>query len=237
MVDRSRQQIAVLTGDLIDSSRFEDTTLDRAFARLSTAVDEMSRWFEPGWISSLQRFRGDGWQLAMNRAAYALRVALMIRAALKAGDEVIGVRRQPGHLHLDTRIFIGIGQGPAAEQNPLHAVMGEAFQTSGRGLDQLSTACRMDGNALPLTAIQQDMISALLRLCDVAVRDWTPRRAILMQQVLRPDPPRQKTIARCVGVTPQTINRHIRGAHGPALLAACRAFVSVITENQRNAAA
>ena len=50
MVDRSRQQIAVLTGDLIDSSRFEDTTLDRAFARLSTAVDEMSRWFEPGWI-------------------------------------------------------------------------------------------------------------------------------------------------------------------------------------------
>lgn len=236
MVNQSRRQIAVLTGDLVKSSQFGDAALDAGFARLEAVVDEMSNWNEPGWISSLQRFRGDGWQLAMSRPEYALRVALIIRAALKAGDEVIGVSRQSGHLALDTRIFIGIGAAAISARSPLKTAMGAAFQASGRGLDQLSAACRLDGKALHVSSSQQGLISALLGLCDVAVNDWTPRRALLMLQFLRPNPPRQKAIAQRAGVTPQTINRHVRGAHGRALLVACRAFEAAMTENQPDAA-
>ncbi len=188
--------LAVLTGDIIKSSRLPEGTLDVAMAALGAAAAAMSAWPEAG-AARFARFRGDGWQCLAPRPAQALRAALFLRAHLRALDR-----------ETDTRISVGIGPGIAPLGGGLAAASGAAFELSGRGLDDMT---RPQTFAVTWAAPKPGagLIAAVFALADEISGLWTPRQAEVMIETLGPGDTAQRQIAGRRGVSQQAIAKHL----------------------------
>lgn len=166
---------AVLTGDIIRSTRFDvdfrETIRDGILA--SHAVMQRSTRLNSIMPISVQTFRGDGWQLPLCEPSLALRVCLIIRALL---------RIQFFKERVDTRVCIGIGEIP-----PLHTrkpiLDGEAYVLSGRGLDKMpkrggaNLIVRISKN-IPKYDFYSKAINPMLCAVDYLVEKWTKKQAI-----------------------------------------------------------
>ena len=125
MQTRVDQQYAVLTGDIVGSRRLttdEWQSLAQVIDRLSV---DLSHW--PEVPLPLARFRGDGWQLLVSDPRQALRVALYIRATLRAEVDA----RQ-----LDTRVAIGVGRIDPLPGARVSEGTGPAYWRSGTAEDK-----------------------------------------------------------------------------------------------------
>jgi hypothetical protein len=203
------EEFAVLTGDIIRSSKLSAQTLDAAIAALEAGASAMARW-EGAADTSFTRFRGDGWQCLAPSARFALRATLFMRASLSAALREV-----------DTRISIGIGPARLSAEG-LAAASGPAFELSGRGLDKMARAqslaiawARPPGSARA--------ISAIVALCDEISRLWTPRQAEFLLEALSPGDEPQEVLAERRGISQQAVAKHLRAGGGWALQEALRA--------------
>ena len=112
--------LAVLTGDLVDSSRVSEPAAYRQ--RLSELVGVIAERFQ----AQAQLYRGDGFQLAIGPEVNAFRMAVLLRAGvICAGPD--------GRERWDARIAIAFGHGDF----PPESQSSEAHVKSGRALDDL----------------------------------------------------------------------------------------------------
>src|SRR6202012_891309 len=88
---------AVLTGDLVKSSKLTPVELDGVREAIFEAADQIGAWQAGVIVGAPEFYRADAWQLLLSDPSKFLRVALYLRAAL---------RRQK---RWDTRIAIGLG--------------------------------------------------------------------------------------------------------------------------------
>lgn len=191
--------IAVLTGDLIDSTDLPAPKLETAFAALRDAAGRIARWQPHGSSTRFTRTRGDGWQICLAQPHLALRAALCMRAALRSHGKM-----------LETRISIATGHGALPENGDLNSAHGPAFTASGRGLDTLSGHAAMehaDGGAL----------AAAVRLADHISQGWTPAQARAVHLMLWPRDRIRATAAAELEITRQAVNQALWGAGFPAL--------------------
>lgn len=205
----SRPALAVLTGDIVRSSRLGADALDAAMAALAEGATAMAGW--PGAGSArFSRFRGDGWQCIAPSSRRALRAALFLRAHL-------------ARLRVETRISIGIGSGTLPPGPGLAAAAGPAFEVSGRGLDTMPAAAQF---AIGWEAPPPDSVleGAVIALTDALSRRWTPAQAEALVATLSPGAPAQRTIGAEQGVSQQAIAKRLRGAGDWALQRALAAF-------------
>ena len=107
-------------------------------------------------------FRGDGWQVCLNRPEQALAWSLFLRACLLGSG--LG----------DTRISIGIAEVDYLDLDNPQFSMGEAFRLSGRGLDKMDRSypnirCYISDNVqLPMRA-SKSAIEASCNVCSAEV--------------------------------------------------------------------
>jgi hypothetical protein len=190
--------IAVLTGDLIGSTRQSADRINDAMMAIQTATNEIAAWQTPPQDTHFTRYRGDGWQIALVQPAFALRAAVVIQAKLIA-------------IGMESRISIGIGTAESLGTNNLADASGEAFVTSGKQLDSIGDAWRIATNKkLPL--IDEDGLIA--DLLGERMGKWTPAQAQAAAMYLA-SPYRIVTlfeIAEKLGISPQAVNDRIRGA-------------------------
>jgi hypothetical protein len=205
------QQWAVFTGDIIRSSDLEPEALARIFATLEDHCKLIGAW--PQSTAALQRFRGDGWQMALP-VRYALRAALVMRAAVRATGK--------GH---DTRIGIGIGAGTLADGD-LAAADGPAFVNSGHALDEIKRGPRMAAPEGP------DLLRMVLPLADCVVQGWTPKQAQVAASLLTPDPPSHDALAAALGHTRQLIQKQATAAGIAALLESTATFERIQSDKK-----
>lgn len=160
---------AVLTGDVVGSSRLTMDERQRLPTRLRAASERVADHFGAAIPFPLDLHRGDSWQWALDQPELAPRVGLMLRALLQAAFE---------SSRLDTRISIGIGSVSFIPPDGLEAADGEAFRLSGEGLDRLSADTRM-GIRFPSRAEPElaESIDVGLALIDIQARKWTQRQA------------------------------------------------------------
>jgi predicted DNA-binding protein YlxM (UPF0122 family) len=118
---------AVLTGDLVGSSRFEiETQRDEV---LSILKDSFSKVEPPDIIAShFAIHRGDSFQGVLFMPEEALKAAILIRANLLSHP--IGK-----NIRLDARIAIGLGKIEYMPEDRVGEGDGEAFRNSGMELD------------------------------------------------------------------------------------------------------
>ncbi len=169
---------AVLTGDIIDSSQLEPERLDASFALLRRLVVEFEQTYAGSVVGQPDIFRGDSWQLCLQRPSLALTAAVFIRAGFKAEK-------------LDTRIGIGIGPVERLQKNRISESSGPAFIHSGRILDNLGKhrTMALDGagylDASGFARSSVDHLVPGVGLLDAHIIRWSQREAVAVYGTLR----------------------------------------------------
>ena len=157
---------AVLTGDLVKSSRLTSADSKGAMERLKKISADIEQQHPDSVVGRLDTFRHDSWQLLLAQPALACRIAVFLRAALKMESDA--------YTKYDTRISIGIGTVELISKRRISDSRGPAFTYSGKGLDA------MDGQRLALNAgdarpaLWNGLKQGVVPLLDCVVGDWTP---------------------------------------------------------------
>ncbi|MEZ5779933.1 MAG: winged helix-turn-helix transcriptional regulator [Paracoccaceae bacterium] len=202
------EKTAVLTGDLVDSSKLGPEKTDRAMSLLATAARDVAGWPEAA-PTRFTRFRGDGWQFIALPPERALRAALLVIARLAAHPALPA-----------TRIAIGLGAADSLGTDDLGDAHGPAFSSSGRALEDLAKNDRLAIGGTEVTPLH----AAILDLLDERTGRWTPEQAEAMAFALHPDDPTQADIAERLGISPQAVNYRLRGAGAAAIKRALHAW-------------
>ena len=212
---------AVLTGDIVNSTRLSSQALASVFASLEETADMIRSWTQRD-VPGLDRHRGDGWQFVPPHPMFSLRAALALRASVRRlGDE------------FDTRIAVGIGPGVVREN--LGGSEGQAFELSGRLLSLLGGAHRLAADASGLHPDRPHgpewaLFKGMFRLGDAISSGWTTRQAELFLLQSAPRPPSAAEIAGRLGVSRQAVESGFNRAGGDALTAACESVETALGE-------
>ncbi|MBU0642869.1 MAG: hypothetical protein KJ731_20325 [Alphaproteobacteria bacterium] len=202
---QNTRKIAVLTGDLVNSTGLGPTKIERAFAALEDCAATQAGWM--GESLHFTRHRGDGWQVALVEPKYALRSALAFRAALRAeGSE------------FDS--YIGIAEGDIT--GPLEANLNDqtdnVFTKSGQMLEWIKTEAHLE---LTFGHAATGAKSACAILLGHMSQDWTPAQAAPLIRMLHPtDTPTYTEIAKALGKSRQAVAKALDSAGFRSIYAA-----------------
>jgi len=212
----SERIYAVLTGDLVKSTRLSAEELERARATATAAAKNVQAW-RPGLLEhDLEFFRGDSWQLLLLDPSMALRTAIYLRAVMRSAVDV------------DTRIAIGLGTVEAIDPVRISLSTGEAFTLSGRALDHLPASKRMT-ISLPARVSQLGpWMPVVAELCDGLITEWQRRQAEIASVALSPEALSQEEVATRLQqpLSRQAVAKSLQGARLPFLMAAILQFES-----------
>ena len=172
-------QYAVLTGDLVGSSRLAGEHSAQAMEWLRKVAMEFSELHPQSVIGKLDTFRHDSWQMLMKIPQLSLRAAVFLRAALMRNSES-GNRG----LQYDTRISIGIGGAEYIAETRVSDSRGDAFTISGKNLDAMKPA-RLEIGCHGCIPSGFGMLRTSVALLDCVVTDWTPREALAVYGALK----------------------------------------------------
>ena len=193
--------LAVLSGDLIASSKAPPSDTKTAIDRVSATAAAAERWGENG-PSHFTRVRGDGWQFVVADHKFALRAALRVFANLQC---------VPNLPH--TRIAIGLGTADPLDGPDLSSASGPAFEASGRALDAMAKSDRFAISGVGATPLHH----AIVALIDDHISRWTAEQAEATAYYLNPTDPTLKEIAGALGISTQAVHSRIKGAGAQTL--------------------
>lgn len=130
--------IAVITADLIDSTKYKKKQLEFILEELQGEFAKLTEEF-PGAVR-FDMFRGDSFQVVLQEPSLALRIALRLKATVTKAqiDPMISKAVIPIG---DVRLAIGVGEGEFPQQE-VHTANGMAYQYSGRLLDGMKSLGR-----------------------------------------------------------------------------------------------
>ncbi|HCA46521.1 MAG TPA: hypothetical protein DEP45_03900 [Armatimonadetes bacterium] len=178
-----RRLYAVLSGDIVESRRFVNRgpairdAIKAAYRTCAKAFPEAL-----GEMPAVDVFAGDSWQMLISSPATALRVALCMRALIKAHEALPKV---------DTRVAIGIGAVEFIDRENLSESQGEAFMLSGGALERLRSDGVRLAVALPVqwgereqVLDPQQTLAAVMVLLEVVCAGWTKRQAAVVAEAL-----------------------------------------------------
>ncbi|WP_141536239.1 hypothetical protein [Thioclava sp. ES.031] len=117
------KDLIVFTGDIVGSSRLTASELSAAL----DAIEGAAAVLRPALgETAFARNRGDGWQIAITQPRLQARLALLIRAKLRALGGAFS-----------TRIAMAEGDGTLPADGNLNGASGAVFTASGQLLDSL----------------------------------------------------------------------------------------------------
>ena len=184
-------QIAVLTGDLIDSRALPPAALQQSFDVLQATAGDIATWQSAPTLFT--RYRGDGWQLILTKPKLALRASFQILAAVQS----LGA----GHA---TRIAVAEGEGRFTPPDLADAT-GDAFVTSGQGLDKMEHNIR-------LFHPKGGEKAALFRLAGHIAEGWTVAQSRALALSLAPDRQPHAETAKLLQISRQAVEKSLAAA-------------------------
>lgn len=190
------QRIAVLTGDLVDSRKASDPK--RLFEELDTAIEAITgRYGGQG-----ERYRGDGFQIALPVPEHALHAAVLLRAAL--------IRHSEKHQRWDARIAVAIGEARWQPEQRVTEASGEVFVRSGQTLDAMS-----EGTSHLCLSLSEEpgseCLALLTRFVDDLIEGWSRYAAEAVYLSLWHDEP-QQALAKRLGISQPGVHKRLRAA-------------------------
>lgn len=160
------------------------------------------------------RYRGDGWQICLEKPGDCLWACLYILATLQTAKAI------------STRIAVGIGTEYPTNSKDLSAAMGPAFTDSGRALEQMKHGQRL---ALAGEGVD-DFRKLTFAFAEEYASKWSLEQAQAMLKALSPEQPTQDVIAAELGITRQAVGSRLRSAGNSMLARASFAFVKAYRE-------
>ncbi len=202
--------VAILTGDLIGSTRAPSDAVELSMATIQTCAQRI------GPRTDFTRSRGDGWQIRLVVPGDCLWACLLILAELRAEPRALGCR-----------IAVGIGDEYPTNAATLSTAMGPAFTASGRALDRMKPDRLLEIDGIGIDPFRK---LALTVAADLSKR-WTQAQAQAMALKLDPDSladdrPSNETIAQRLGITRQAVDARLKAADYPLLEEMIQAFLT-----------
>ncbi len=200
---------AVLTGDLIGSTRADPKRVERTMTVLehqATLIAEATKA-----DTRFTRFRGDGWQIFLQDPKHFLWVAVYLNAILKADPDGT----------VPTRIAIGLGTADQLGVRDLSAAKGTAFTSSGRALDNMS-----NGQTLALAGAETDDIQrSVIAFIQDCMAGWSQEQAEVVRLKLTPgNDPTHGEMATQLGISRQAVGSRLQASGFELINDAVRAF-------------
>jgi len=190
-----RQPLAVLTGDIIASQRISDTTalyrvLDTTLARLANHHG-----------GRFERYRGDGFQLAIPDTGEALHAAVALRAELIMHSQ---------DQRWDARVAVAVGHNEWQPGSPLASADGPVFIASGKALDVISES---DAHLalIEASAPHDAAMTLLVRYVDELIDDWSRYSAEVAYLRLWNEES-QQAMAERLGIRQPSVHKRLRAA-------------------------
>lgn len=214
------QIVAVITGDIVGSSRTPISHREEQLAALRTILEQsVPAQKQQSW----EIFRGDSFQLLLPDPSTALRAAIRIRCGLRVA--------QPPDLPdtWDARMGIGIGEISRAAASVSESD-GEAFRRSGGELDALKGENRLSFRTGDRERDRElNTASALL---DALISKWTAAQAETVLGLTENKV--QQTIADELGISQAAIHYRVKGAGWFAITTFLDRFAEIIgkTDNK-----
>jgi hypothetical protein len=160
---------AVLTGDIVASSKLLGAERNQLHHFMRTTSSELRSFFEHLVPMDASVFRGDSWQLLVTDPSESLRVALFYRANLRAAMK---------SKRVDTRTSIGIGPIEFIPPDNVAGGDGQAFRASGKALEEIGKSRRMT-LSWPDSPDPEGIkaLDTLLSFVDELASNWTEGQA------------------------------------------------------------
>lgn len=208
---------AVLTGDLVGSSRFrKEKQRDEI---LSIIKDSFIKIDSPDIIASpFAIYRGDSFQGVISKPEEALKAAIIIRANLLSKFIENNVR-------LDAKIAVGIGRIDYLPKNKVGEGDGEAYRNSGMELDKMKKGERSLIVKTPWPEIDEELRTECT-LLNALIQRWTKEQAEAIMYQIRGST--QEEIAKYLNITQSAVFQRLKTGGAWAVQAFIKRYNSII---------
>ena len=196
--------VAVITGDIIDSKKNAPRVWLTPLKKELNAIGKTPKTWEI--------YRGDSFQVVINKAEDALLIAMKIKASLKA---VKGI---------NVRMAIGIGKrtynaAKVTESN------GTAFVNSGEKFEMLKQ--EKQDLAIKSDSDQFDYeMNLYLKLALVAMNNWTVNTAEIVSVAMENPDKSQQQLGKMVGIKQSAISTRLRRAYFEEIMEVNEMYIS-----------
>ena len=180
----------VITGDIVDSSQIKAQNRGHLLNCLNSMSEEL-QLISP---FRMELFRGDSFQLLVEDASAAMKIAILLRAGL------IHSTPDKDEKAWDARISLGIGNVEFLSDSIVTSD-GEAFQYSGRQLDEMGKQCLAVKTPWDEANKELELSTAFL---DDIIKGWSGKQAGMIYLSLRQDIPK-KDVAELIGTSVQNV--------------------------------
>lgn len=164
MKDQIPSCVAVLTGDIVRSSSLPTGRRLALFQSLQDLSALLKHQYPEEVRCDLAKFRGDGWQLVIDRPQRFFEISLYIRTY---------IRMRFSEEELDTRIAVAIGSVEFVPEDNVSAGFGPAFTESGKKLDELKHYRMGISLAFENATRYARLFDALIKSYDTIITAWT----------------------------------------------------------------
>jgi hypothetical protein len=184
--------IGVITGDIINSTKYRDPNI--WLIPLKEALGKLESKF-----NRLEIYRGDSFQIEIKDYFNAFEYALYLKACIKSIKK------------LDVRIAIGVGEKSFEGDNVTEA-NGEAFQFSGETLEALKK--EKHNLKIKTTNFELDQeLNLYFKLVSIVMDNWTANSAEVVKLYLENKNKTQRELAEMIGINQDAVSKRISRAY------------------------
>tara|TARA_R100000789_G_C3002081_1_gene149124 strand:+ start:236 stop:910 length:675 start_codon:yes stop_codon:yes gene_type:complete len=216
--------IAVLTADLSSSTSYSKELLDKALTALNKEFEELDKK-NNSKKPQFKIYRGDSFQGIIHKPENALHIALQIKTAINKIYTQESSTNKAYSREADLKMAIGIGSYDFKRKNILES-NGEAFQFSGRILDEMKTESRKTRLKTPSISINEEF-NASLFLLDILAEKWSTASAEVIYYALKGL--KETEIAKILKISQSAVNQRKKAAGWEAIDVLLKRYQSVIS--------
>ncbi len=217
--------IAVISADLLSSSSYPKDLLEKVIITLNKEFESIQKTSEED--SGFRIFRGDSFQGVVHEPSEALTLALLFKTAinrlhLKGINGNKAFKREA-----DLRMAIGIGTYDFKRESILES-NGEAFQFSGRTLDEM----KKENRKLKLKTSDDNLneeFNTSFFLFDTLSDKWSTASAEVIYYLLKGF--KETEIADELGISQSAVNQRKKAAGWDAIEVLIARYQKVISEH------
>ena len=211
--------VAVLTADLVESSLYEEEVLGKVLNALKAEFTHIRDNYGEDSVR-LKIYRGDSFQGVLKKPEEALKIALQIKAAVNR----IHLKKTKKN-RAYSKIAIGIGT-QNIEREAISESNGQAFQFSGRTLDEMKTENRKTRLKTELEEVNAEFNTSFF-LMDTITDKWSTASAEVVYYLL--SGLKEREIATEINISQSAVNQRKKAAGWEAISELLTRYRNVIT--------
>jgi len=214
--------IAVITADLLNSTRYSGELLTDVLDILNAEIKGIETKYKN---SKFELYRGDSLQ-GVIEPVFSFRSALRIKTAVNKLRSQKAIDSNSYRIEADLRISIGIGTIEFKRESIMES-NGEAFQFSGRTLDEMKKTGRKMTLKTGIEEVNNEFDNAFL-LFDIITDKWSSASAEVIYYLLKEM--KETEIAETLGISQSAVNQRKKAAGWDAILSLMERYEQVMKQ-------